>query len=173
MEEWNYIPGYNKKYEVSTDGRVRVSDYRGTGKKRIRRLQNSNRGYKRVILTNGNIKKYELVHRLVAMAFIPNPENKETVNHKNEIKYDNRLINLEWMTQKENTNYGTGRYRAVAKTRNGILSKKVKQYTLDGKLVKIWPSAAEAGRNGYRQGCISNCCRGLYKKAHNHIWEYA
>lgn len=95
MEEvWKDIAGYEGRYQVSTLGRVRNSR---TGT--IRKLVKDGSGYLKI-----NLTRYDqpLVHRLIAKAFIPNPENKPEVNHKNRNKLDNRLDNLEWVTGSEN-----------------------------------------------------------------------
>lgn len=111
MELWLSIPGFNG-YEVSSIGNVKSSDKNCIlkGGKFVRKgkiLKSSNNGgYRQVVLYANNITPVTIkVHRLVALAFIPNPENKETVNHKNGIKNDNRVENLEWATRSENTKH--------------------------------------------------------------------
>lgn len=118
-------------------------------------------------------KKYTLkIHRLVAEAFIPNPHNYPCVNHKDENKLNNSVENLEWCDSTYNLTYGTARQRAKKTNTNGKLSKTVLQYTLDGQFVREWASAAEAGRNGFHQGHISDCCRGKLKTHKDFIWRY-
>ena len=176
VEIWKDIVGYEGLYQVSNWGRVKSLNYNKTGKEKILTPLKSKNGYLSVQLCKkGKIKRY-LVHRLVALAFIPNddPERKTQVNHISEFeKTNNRVENLEWMTPKENINHGTGIQRRVKKTRNGKRSKIVYQYLLNGEFVKEWPSVHEIKRKlGFRCGNISNCCNGKYKTSHGFIWQY-
>lgn len=108
VEIWKDIAGLEGMYQVSSIGRVRKTPRSEEDSGRILKQHLSKCGYLQVPL-NG---KQQYVHRLVAEAFILNPDNKETVNHKNEDKTDNRLENLEWMTRRENLRYGTGQARS-------------------------------------------------------------
>lgn len=96
-EQWKDIPGFEGLYQISDLGRV-FSVRRG----KLRKLNNTGRGYMQVMLSKEGRREYPLVHRLVAETFIPNPENKPHINHINGNKSDNRVENLEWCTMSEN-----------------------------------------------------------------------
>lgn len=106
-EYWRPVVGYDGLYMVSNLGRVKSLNYMHTGKEHLLRLLKNGGGYLQVDLWNcGKMKRYS-VHRLVAMAFIPNPDNLPQVNHKDEDKLNNCVDNLEWCDGKYNSNYGT------------------------------------------------------------------
>lgn len=177
IEWWKYIPGYEGLYMVSNLGRIKSCD-RYCGKRfykgHILPLHNNGKGYLQVRLSkNGKQKNYK-VHRLVVLAFIPNPNNLPCVNHKNENKLDNRVENLEWCTIAYNNSYGTSIERNSKKRINGIRSTKINQLTLDGELVRVWPSMNEIKRElNFSLASIHRCCNNLYKQAYGYIWRYA
>lgn len=107
MEEWRAVPGYEGLYEVSNMGNVR-----NVRRNTLLKLSKNNNEYIRVCLCKNCIRTLLSVHRLVAQAFIPNPNNLPQVNHKDEDKTNNNVDNLEWCTAKYNINYGTARIRA-------------------------------------------------------------
>lgn len=117
-------------------------------------------GYLRLTLTKNGKKNNYFIHRLVAEAYIPNPENKPQVNHLDEIKTHNYIGNLEWATSKENVNYGT---------RNKRSSKAVYCVELD----KVFDSQTQAAKELKidRKG-ISKCCLGAYKTCGGYHWRY-
>ena len=185
-EIWRDIPEYEGLYQASNLGRIKSLQ---RTKQRLdgTHIQNVNErilisktgkyGYLRLLLHKNSIRKTYSVHRLVWSAFNgPIPEGMQ-INHINEIKTDNRLENLNLMTPKENTNWGTRNYRAgKANSISQMHSrncKKVMQYDLQGNLVKEWFSAAEAERNtGYFSTNITRCCRGGINSYKGFKWQY-
>lgn len=115
-ERWMPAPGFEQDYEISNYGRVR--SHRRGRTKILKPMLDMWNGYLMVSLfdTNGHAHKVK-VHRLVALAFVPNPNGYPVTNHKDEIKTNNCVENLEWCTVAYNTSYGTSRQRAVATMR--------------------------------------------------------
>lgn len=165
-EIWKDIESY-EDYQVSTCGRVKSLKF---GKEKFLKLKKHRGGYIQVNLwKDGNRKQYS-VQRLVAIAFIANPENKPHVNHKDENKENNCVWNLEWCDAKYNNNYGTNN-KKVSKTltNNEKISKKV----ICVETNKVYPSTMEAYRQtGVYNSNIVNCCNGKLKTAGKFHWRY-
>ena len=171
MEHWKSITGYEGLYEVSDIGRVKSLWH---GKEKILKPGKNNCGYLLVSLyKDGHVKKLT-VHRLVAEAFIPNQNNLETINHKDEDKTNNTVSNLEWMSLKDNINYGTHNKRASETQINDKnKSKSVQMFDRQGNLLAAFPSTHEANRKtGIHHGSISKCCNGKLKSVGGYIWRY-
>ena len=161
-EIWKDVVGYEGLYKVSNKGKVfsveRISlQGRKIGGQSLKPAR-SKYGYLWVILCKNGKTKAKYIHRLVAQAFIPNPNNFPQVNHIDEVKDNNNVKNLEWCTSKYNANHGTRNERS-AKTQ----SKKVKAINVETGEVITFNSAKEAGGEGYGKGEVSKACRGIYK----------
>ena len=179
-ECWRWIPGYEGLYQVSTRGRVRSVDRwvtckegSKTGSKRflegkILSPKRNKEGYLRVKLyRNGKLRRFA-VHRMVAMAWIDNPMDKPEVNHLDEQKGNNDVYNLEWCSRKYNINYGTGSKRSADSRSKTVQA--INPST--GVVVLEFPSTCEAGRKGFDQAAVSNCCRGERKTHKGYMWRY-
>lgn len=152
-------------YEVSNLGRV--CSFKGKYPKIMKPRKNS-WGYLQVTLYTDGKKVTKKVHRLVAEAFVPNPESKPHVNHIDEDKLNNVEENLEWVTCRENNNHGT-RNRRDAETKG----KAIVQYTPDGVFIAEYFSIREAGRvTGINKSHICQVCRGKEKTAGGYLWLY-
>ena len=157
-----FIDGLETDYSVSTEGIVRkdTTNYILT--------QSTQQDYKFVTLNVNGKQKRMRVHRLVAEAFIENPDNKPYVNHLNGIRSDNNIVNLEWVTPSENTQHAvaTGLFQSGR-------AKAVIQYSLDGVEMATFESASEAARQtGGSQSKITMCCRRQRQTANDYQWRY-
>lgn len=160
-EIWKPIVGYEKYYEVSNFGRVRRIHYIT--------LSKSRNEYLRAHISKNNKPKNVLVHRLVAEAFLPNPENKPQVNHINGDKADNRVENLEWNTVSENTLHA---WHIIKTCRiNNVMYKPKKVKCVE--TGEIFDSLAEAERvTGVAHQNIHKCMTGKRIRAGGYKWEF-
>lgn len=178
---WADVPGYEGLYQVSSSGAVRSMNYGNTGAVKELSLKRGTRGYYHVLLYKNGAREDITVHRLVALAFIPNPLNLPCINHKDENRTNNRVDNLERCTVKYNTRYSLIRRGIVVKDKKPRTRKntsrvnfRVIQLTLAGEIVRVWPnSCAVKHTNGWSDWSISECCRGKRKTAYGYIWRYA
>lgn len=176
QEIWKDIPDYEGIYQVSNLGNIksikRIVNSISGGRivnERILRQKLRSDGYLDVELSKNNVQKSIYVHRLVAIAFIDNPNNYDVVNHKDENKSNNCVNNLEWCNHKYNTNYGT-----AIKRRNQKIYKKVKKYDKNMNFICEYNSLKEAS-NGDKSlyAHIGDCCKGKIKSCGGYIWRYS
>lgn len=166
-ELWKDVKGYEGLYQVSNLGRIKslpkfVAYSNGKNyfyaEKMLKPCKNQ-KGYLKIGLHKDESYKNVYVHRLVAEAFIPNPQNHKQVNHVDEDKANNRADNLEWCDCQYNVDYS--------------ISKKVCQYDADGNLLCVWKSIIEASRKTKIPDTnIISCCRGKYSQAGGFVWAY-
>ena len=164
MEEvWNDIEGYENRYQISNLGNVKSLQYRGhkgVEKNLVPKVNNSGRLWVELI-KNGKTKQF-LIHRLVGMAFIPNPDNLPMINHKDCNPANNIVENLEWCNYQYNNTYNGRHLKAAITNRNNHLSDVIYQFTFDGKFVKEWESMHEIARvTGLKKAGITMATRGL------------
>lgn len=174
MEIWKDIAGYEGYYKVSNLGRVKSLNYRNKGYEQILKPKKHNKGYLQIQLM-GNGNKTFTIHRLVANAFLENPNNYPCVNHKDENKLNNHVDNLEWCDMKYNANYSISLHpNRNAKRHGRLCERKINQYDKQGKLIKTWENSRNIFlETGMSNWSISECCRGNRKTAYGFIWRYA
>ena len=187
QEIWKDIEGYEGLYQVSNLGRVKSLNYHSTGKENYLTPHIVGRGYLRVGLSKNNKKTRFLVHRLVACAFIPNPNHLQEVNHKDENKLNNSVwvnedgsvdiekSNLEWCNSVYNANYG-GRAKRISQTlmKTHPSRRSVIMCDKDWNSIRKFDSISEASRYvGASTQNIIKCCMGKRATAFGHRWKYA
>lgn len=189
-EVWKDIEGYEGLYQISNLGRVKSLKRKVKGNKnqgerfqyeRIMKQTICSTGYYSVTLKKDTIKTYK-VHRLIAQAFIPNPNNYLIINHKDGNKLNNDIYNLEWCTYSHNVKeaYKMGlceKQRENSRKRFKECNKKINKYTKDGQYICTYNKMTDAlfdlginEKNGVSN--ISNCCKGIRKSAFGYKWSY-
>lgn len=189
-EIWKDVPikEFSSKYSVSNLGRIYSKRSKKCITPKISRV-----GYHRVTLSANGFQRTISIHRLVALAFIPNPENKPTVNHINECKSDNRSENLEWATNAEQNSHGTRTQRAIAHTdweartakidytivaskhdysRQDMCNRKRTMVIKDGVVIGEFNTQKEAGEAfGVSRSKVSQCVSGIKKSCKGYAFE--
>jgi hypothetical protein len=170
-EEWKDIQGYENLYQVSNFGRVKSlgNGKSGNSKERILKQGINKQNYFSVDLCKEGKKKTYRVNRLVAQAFLLNPNNYPCVNHIDENKQNNCVSNLEWCTYQYNNSYGTKIERSSKANQKPIL-----QFNREGtKIIGKWESAVQASNElNINNGNITACCKGKYKVVGGYRWMY-
>ena len=172
-ESWKDIAGYEGLYQISDHGRVK-SFRKGKrigakGEALLKPTLNAN-GYPQVTLYRSPSDRHKfLVHRLVAEAFLANPDSFEAVNHIDENPLNNIVTNLEWCTISYNNAYGTAKIRASI-----TAGQRVQQFTINGVLLATYESMHIASEiTGIEKHAIKDCCSGHCQTGAGYIWKYA
>ena len=160
---WKPIVGFEEHYLVSDSGQVWSLRRHRALKPKIDRY-----GYEVVGLFINGKSHHRTVHRLVAQAFVPNPNNLPTVNHINENKTDNRAVNLEWLSVADNDNHGT-RNERMADTKSRL---PVEQVFSDGAVIRYKGVKDASRKTGINRCCIALCCKNVRKTAGGYRWRY-
>ena len=177
-ESEKYLPieGF-PDYIITSHGRVLSLKYDKMNELNQRKIRN---GYMLVNLHKNGKRYYKYVHRLVAQAFIPKPENKTEVNHIDEDKTNNHVSNLEWLTHKQNLNHGTRNERAAKTMSDGRLkgsnnprARAVIGFKIDGCGIKYYKCIRDCEKDGFTPQNISSCCNGKRKSHKGYSWFYA
>lgn len=175
-EIWKDVVEFEGLYQVSNYGRIKSLSNRSNHKEQIIMKQNiNNKGYMQLTLCKNRKQITKKVHRIVAEAFIPNPNNLPQVNHKDGNKQNNNVDNLEWCTNSYNqlhaNKMGLNKHR-IERTKE-VCNKPVAQLTLDGVEVNRFISLREASnKTGCSYKAMSLCALGKSKTSGGYIWRY-
>lgn len=176
QEIWKDIDGYEGLYKVSSMGRVySVPRISPTGCKVNGRFLchgDNGHGYKIVNLWKDGKSKIKYVHRLVALAFIPNPDNLPEINHKDENKENNCVSNLEWCSNRYNVTYGTARKRGMATYRQNGHNTPIDKYDTSGNLIKTYEVSYDLRKDGVKRRCVLNCCYGRTRSYKGFVYRF-
>lgn len=159
MEEiWKHITGY-EDYMISNLGRVKSLK---NGKEKILRPGIQSSGYLCVTLYKNTKKKHYLVHRLVGETFLENPDNLPCINHKDEVKTNNSVDNLEFCSYQYNLTYADKHLKYARKV----------GYYKDGKLIKVYDAIQDVKKDGFNQSNVCSALKGRYKSSAGFQWKY-
>lgn len=174
QEIWKDIEGYEGLYQVSNFGRVKSLNKYHHKREQILKPNLKSDGYYETSLSKNSKPKWVRTHRLVAQAFIPNPENKPQINHKDGNKLNNCIENLEWVTNKENIDHAIAMGLEKLNGHENPNAKPVDQYDLDGNFIRHWKCIKYASEElKIHQSKISMVCNNHSKTAGGYIWKFA
>ena len=167
-EEWREVKGFEGMYMVSNQGRV--LSLRKDGKQLLKQAYTP-AGYFRVCCHTRPAAKHIFVHRLVAEAFIPNPDNLPFINHRDEDRGNNSVDNLEWCTRLYNNTYGTALEKASKTRRTHGYTKETRQYDLQGNLLAVYGSIYKASKaTDIPYSSIAGCVSGKHLTCHGFVF---
>ena len=186
--KWTDIKGYEQFYQVSDAGLIRSKDRKvrcGNGvlirKGKLLKPQANSRGYLRVCLSDGVVKKFHFVHRLVASHFCFKPKGCDVVNHKDFNYKNNKFENLEWTTTYGNFKYSFDRGRfdytkeRKLKLKNSLIEKTgkpIKGENIQTGDVKQYKCLNDCKYDGFQTSCVSQCCNGIRKSHKGYRWWF-
>lgn len=171
---WKEIKGYEGRYLISSSGDVISLNYNRTGFAKMLTWKVNNKGYAWVELRKNGIKDQRLVHRLVAEAFIENPEGLNLINHKDENRLNNEVSNLEWCDYSYNIRYSLERHPERKERKGKFCSVAVIQLDLEGNAIREWKNARTVFlETGMSDHSIREVCRGNRHTAHGYLWRFA
>lgn len=181
-EKWAFIPNTREMYSISNYGRLRREARTfniGDGIERnlspcIRKLLKNRQGYYSCSIGIDGKRRHFRINRLVADAFIPNPNNYPISNHIDEDKGNNHYTNLEFCSYSYNTTYGKGYSNRCENIRKTKLRTRhlIKQYTLDGVFVNQYNGYKEVEKAGYSGIAVLNCCEHRSKQSCGYVWRF-
>lgn len=178
MEEvWKDISGYEGLYQISNYGMVKSLHF---GKEKILKPSVNSSGYYRVFLKGNGKSKRPFIHRLVAETFLEKIDNKNVVNHIDNNPKNNKVCNLEWVTQDENMAYMAkqGRSNKKGTWLEKIIESNKKNYVpiikmnQNNEILKRYEKLTDVKKDGYRPGDVCKCCQGERKTAGGFRWRY-
>ena len=172
LEQWRDVKGYEGQYEISSWGNVRAYPTKTWKYTRFPKTTKDKDGYARLCLYKKNHRKGFLIHRLIAEAFIPNPDNLPCINHKDENPRNNSVYNLEWCTRAYNNRYGTGPERVSQTLKRLGLNNRPVICMETGERFKSATEAASTLDHG-NSSIIIGCCRGRRNTHKGYHWKYA
>lgn len=170
---WKEIKGYEGRYLISSSGDVISLNYRGSKLSKMLTWKVNNKGYAWVELRGKGTRDIRLIHRLVAEAFIDNPEGLETINHKDENPLNNNVDNLEWCNRSYNVRYSWDKHPERHTRKGKHYAHAIVQLDKAGNVIKEWKNARTIFvETGMDDSSIRQVCQGVRHSAYGYLWRY-